>query len=121
MQKTFKGPHPDLANQIAGKLDHLALLHADRAIDDARRLIWLSTFSGSKDEDVTLLVKPSATAVTIAGDLKGLQAMVAMIVLENARLIVWGAQFTAAEWSRYAQELKKTATKPARPVDKTVN
>lgn len=83
----------------------MTFLQADRALDDARRLVWLSAFSERGDTEVTSEVNPSAEGMEVARRLDNLLMPQVSAVLESARVVIWGRTFAAIPESRYGREM----------------
>lgn len=104
------------AIDLADECDGLSLIEADRALDDARRALWLRHFS---DAPVGELVAPSdrpgaSVARQIALRLDGVVTVLeADPVLLEARIVLWSRRFDRETAAALADQLRADAADPA--------
>jgi len=83
----------EAAERIAEILKNMLLIDADRALDDARRLIFASVFEGDDVFALADALKCGAAARSIAAEMGGLQLQQVLNTLETARLAEWNTRY----------------------------
>lgn len=101
-----------LAVKLADECAGLAMIDADRALDDARRYLWIRRFSGvSKDALMRELAGSHLdTALRIAGHLDSVvTTLEAESLFTEARLYLWMKAFAAVPESLFAKQFEAYA------------
>lgn len=99
----------ELAADLAKECEGLSLIDADRALDDARRFLWLRQFSGaSRDALFAGMISDHLdTARRIADRLDGIVTpMEAETVFLETRTLLWMKTFAAVPGSLFAHQLR---------------
>lgn len=97
---------PPVVRPAARPFLELPLLEADRALDDARRLVALKVMAGWPDEVIRDQVQPAAAARDLAATLGGLNIPEATRLVERMRTVVWAFAFhddPGSTFGRYFQ------------------
>lgn len=105
LQKAVSKADP-LVAVIVQSLASLALREVDRALDDARRVLWLKGFSG---EPLTAAIEaacPSAPALAILPLLDGKTVHGVDALLTEARFLVWMTAWSGVEGSAFADRCR---------------
>lgn len=79
------------------------LLEADRALDDARRLVFYKAYSGLSDRRAIKAVRPIPEAKDMAALTAGGTVEEAVRLIERVRTIVWCLHFREDKSSAYAR------------------
>lgn len=92
--------------------DHATIIELDIALDDARRIVWVSTFSGKP-------VRKGADRYEqldrIVSMVQGISAMEAVQVIECARLMAWGIVYGGDKTSAFGAVLDAWSERSAHP------
>lgn len=88
------------ADAIAGLVEGMVLIKADRTIDDARRLAYACYYDGRTFEDQADALGCDQTARAIALALEGMTPMHVTQVLERVRWACWQARYQGTPYPR---------------------
>lgn len=104
MDKDQLDGFPAFAVELAQECAGMTLLDADRALDDARRYLWMWHFgSGPKNDPVPPLL---AAAHRIASRMHGVFAPLEVDdQLLEVRLYLWACYFESKQGSRFKEQL----------------
>jgi len=115
MNRSHHGGADEYADVKRAAMRHLVGMNhveADRALDDARRLLWQSVFSGEPPEAVNAVVSPSPAAAAIATILSGAPLVVGDRLIYDLRLAVWSTRFAADPFTLFGRLFKNRALPP---------
>jgi hypothetical protein len=87
---------------IVGALAGLTLGEVDKALDDARRVLWLTGFSGAPLSDAVAAASPSPAAVAILPLLEGSTVHGVDALLTEVRFFTWMTAWSSVEGSAFA-------------------
>jgi hypothetical protein len=95
-----------LASEFALLFASDEIAAADRALDDARRLMWYAGFAGADDEAAEDWADADQRAIIIATRLRGLPLAVASQVVDFTRMTVWAAKFSKIVGSAFEATMR---------------
>jgi hypothetical protein len=91
---------------IVRALVDLTLGEVDRALDDARRVLWLAGFSGAALSDAAAVAAPSPAATAILPLLEGQTVHGVDALLTEARFLAWMTVWSGVEGSAFADRCR---------------
>ncbi len=94
---------------IAQILEGMALIDADRALDDARRFAFSCVFEGGDQDELGAALDCSDEARAIASAMSGLHLHEVVDTLETARMAAWRARYNELPESRYGRAIRAIA------------
>lgn len=102
---------------LADKVRALGLIEADRTLDEARRIVWMLSFSGGGDSAVREFVDPPALALEIAAQLGQVTTLEADRIMLEVRLCLWMGAFAARPYTTFGKQLAAHLERQERPAD----
>lgn len=99
------GGFDDRLGRIADIVEGMALIDADRALDDARRLVFGMLFQGGDGGELADALGCCDEARAVAAALDGLDLDRIVEALEWVRRAGWAARYAAVPGSRFAREI----------------
>jgi hypothetical protein len=97
-----------LALELAGLFAGDELEAADRALDDARRLLWYRFFGNAESAAAGGSAEPSPKALAAAHPLRLLPLAQATGIIDTARMTLWAATFSKDAGSRFAKHVAES-------------
>lgn len=94
-------PPAAAALQLYPLLIGLGLKAAEEAIEDARKIVWVTQFSGERRDAVAVLYARSAVADAVAGALEGRSLLEVEDILQELRFGLYVNAYGALEGSRF--------------------
>lgn len=105
LQKAASKADP-LVLVIVQALAGLTLGEVDRALDDARRVLWLAGFSGATQSDAAAVAAPSPAVMAILPLLEGQTVHGVDALLTEARFLSWMTVWSGVEGSAFADRCR---------------
>lgn len=96
-----RGMIADAARTLYERLHHLDLQQAEEAIEDARKIVWVSQFSGSPASAAAALYARTPLAAVLAADLESRSLLEAEGILQELRIALYVNAYGLLEHTRF--------------------
>lgn len=110
-----------LAGGIAHALAPFTVVDGDVVLDEARRLAFMSQFSGIGLEECAKQMAVPDVAADVASRFNGLTLQEIEIVTRTARGALWAAHFASLDGTRFGQQWQAALEKTALGDDAKLN
>lgn len=94
---------------VVARLVGLDLLVADRVLNDARRLCWMTVFAGRGEDEAVRQVGASGPAIDVAALCAGLTLVEVESLIYDARLLLWAQNFARLPDTIFGRQFEANA------------